>query len=326
MTWRWFYSTEESDTALKAILDASKFSKEYTRNENALTDGVFEYKVWIEQDSEFLLLSAKVDAAKIRALSSPERVAQFGNIRPDNYFDTTKYAAGCDVRDTDTLANMISYISKFPTGVLIAQRDIDIQGSASLGTVALTLSSQYKKTYNLPVNGSVSDRTLVKAVTDSTTPAQTQTNATCNQAMFDFARPTVRRPSANLEPGVGTSTEFIDKMTDGQISILSTAKYIKNQTVIFDFEALFAVSRLILVWKTEHTTVSQSSSMTVDYSSNGVSWTNISTHSYGTGAGTYTTDYSAHSLSNISFRYLRLSLVNTNSTIYAWIRELIFWV
>lgn len=307
MSWRWFYSTEESDTALKAILDASKFSREYTRNENGLTDGVYEYKVWIEQDSEYVLLASKIDSAKIRALAAPERVTQFGNVRPDNYFDTTKYAAGCSLRINDTLAVVVAFLKTLPYGTRIAQRDLDIPGSASLGTVALVLSSIYKKTYNIPVNGSVSDRTLVKAVIDTTIPAVTQTNATCNSAMFDYATPDwnseiiydhTESITATIEGG--TSAQWFAACSD-KVQTQSTPNY-NNGNVVFDY--VTAKNR----YAKFHFAVSLSATTYFEMSTDGVTYTNVQTY---TGGDTTT----AYLTLNGTFRYLRLRI--GNQRIYA---------
>lgn len=200
MPYRYFYSTEESDTALKAIIEA--YTKDYVKRDG-LMKGVFEYKLWMEKDAEFLNLGEKIEQQGIRASASPDKMNQFGNILPTDYLDTTQYAAGCTKRATDTLQAMIAMISGFKTGLTIAQRDLDMFGSASLGTVAITLSSLYTKTYNVPINGTVSDRTLIRATTDATTPTQTQTNATCNSAMFDF-------PDFHESPYTIISTDVVE--------------------------------------------------------------------------------------------------------------------
>lgn len=314
MPFRYFYSTEESDTALKLILDTSKFSKDYTRNENSLTDGVFEYKVEIEQDSEFQLLASKVDDAKIRALASPDRITQFGNIRPDNYFDTTKYAAGCAFRDTDILAGMIEFLALFRAGILIAQRDIDIQGSATLGTVALTLGSAYKKTYNIPVNGGVSDRTLVKVIIDATAPAATQTNATCNQAMFDFANPS---QLVTITPSEANDS-WVTCALDRKVSAVSTAYSITgttySKTVSFNLNGSFS-GKLGCVFDVAlvATGASMNANAYLDYSSDGGNnYTNFYTKSIGQGVS-FSQAYLSASVTVIGCTHVRLRLTKALS-------------
>lgn len=322
MTWRWFYSTEESDTALKAILDASKFSREYTRNENALTDGVFEYKVWIEQDSEFELLGAKIDNAKIRALAAPERVTQFGNIKPDNYFDSSKYAAGCDARDTDTLANMAAFLNSYlATGNLFAQRDLDIQGSASLGTVAITLSSIYKKTYNIPVNGTVTDRTLVKSVKDSTSISATQTNATCNSAMFDFPKRTRKKSAQTLTTSGWTASPAdataLAALQDDKISTTPSQTYSANGTswVKLDFGEVITTTELNTILYLSNSTGSE---VNIQISSDDVTYTTLKT---------YTSADNANIVGNIqtnkTFRYVRFYCTRTTGGIDIKIHEVL---
>ncbi len=201
MPYRYFYSTEESDTALKAIIEA--YTKDYEKRDS-LMKGVYEYKLWIEKDMEFVILAEKIDRQGIRAAAYPVKMNQFGNILPTDYFDSTQLAAGTYKRVTDTLQNMIALFAGFRPGLLVVQRDLDMYGSAVLGTVTITLSSNYVKTYNVPINGTVADRTLIRAIIDSTTPAQTQTAATCNSAMFDL-------PNFHECPYTVISTNVVDQ-------------------------------------------------------------------------------------------------------------------
>lgn len=250
-----------------------------------------------------------------------------GNVLVYGYFDTSQYATGCSFRDIDTLANMVPFLAAFKIGTLIAQRDLGIQGSGSLGTVALTLSSKYQKTYNVPINGTVSDGTLVRAITDSTTPAVTQTNAAGNYAMFDFADPYgTLISSIDIDPTSGTKAEYIEKCNDRKISVLSNAYYVNpwptaSLTFVVDFGSIQTSKSIFFAWLSTY--------KALDYASPSASfnlYSSIDNITYGSSLYTHTVSVAqlgsaekTLSLTDQTFRYLKFALTSSSGN-YNWYR------
>lgn len=323
MPWRYFYSTEESDTALKAILAGQDYI-----SGSALVKGVYEYKILLDHDSDYAVLANKIALSGIRAIASPERISQFGNILTDNFFDTSQYAAGCSLRQTLALSEMVDFLNAYvKTGHIFAQRDIDIQGSASLGTIALILSSVYQKTYNVPVNGSVSDRTLVKVVKDSTSLSVTETNAVCNQAMFDFQVRGTRKLSSTCVQGPGWNTmpsvaDTILYAEDGSISTYPATDY-RNATISASLYIYFDYGSIVtgdIVGAFTFIDLMADATFKLYYSQDAITWT-LGTTLAGVGAGTkkyYT------SVATKTFRYVKCEVNIGTTACKMRVREL--WV
>jgi len=299
MPYRYFYSNDSSDSALKTALSRWEYSVG-----KAVVNGINEYKIFMVSDRDFIVLQNKINNLKIAAIAAPDRQTSFGNILTDSYFDSATLAAGMLYRDTSTGLIIVNFIKGFASGTQFVQRNVDIVGSASLGLVTIVYSGTYTKVYNTPVNGSVVDSRYVKVTTDSTSASITQTNATTNSLMMDIPKFWTYQPIAVTNTTWDTSDTNANALlvsTDGKASAISTWATATaggyDESVIFDFGT--SITGIPVVYCDTSCSLAYGT-WSLETSPNNITWTVKETN---TGTTNLTKNYTCGSH---TFRYIRM--------------------
>lgn len=130
---------------------------------DSLANGLYEYRCECTNDA-FNQVILKVELSTNPVLATYKKIDNFSDLVGINVFDMDSYAAGCDSRvsKSDTVTeDMIKYWINVQNDQIV-QRQLDLAGSANIGTYSIDFTSGNVISGSVPVNGSIRDNILYR--------------------------------------------------------------------------------------------------------------------------------------------------------------------
>jgi len=154
---------------------------------DSLVNGLYEYRCEATND-QFNQLILKVELSTNPVLATYKKIDSFSDLIGINVFDMDSYAAGCDSRisKSDTItADAIKYWLNVQNDQVV-QRQIDLAGSASIGTYSIDFTGGNVISGSVPVNGSIRDNILYRKKISGSAFDYSLTNCTIEGWMIDL--------------------------------------------------------------------------------------------------------------------------------------------
>jgi len=154
---------------------------------DSLVNGLYEYRCECTND-QFNQLILKVELSQNPVLATYKKIDSFSDLIGINVFDMDSYAAGCDSRisKSDTItADGIKYWLNIQNGQVV-QRQLDLAGSASIGTYSIDFTGGNVISGSVPVNGSIRDNILYRKNISGSAFDYSLTNCTIEGWVVDY--------------------------------------------------------------------------------------------------------------------------------------------
>jgi len=154
---------------------------------DSLVNGLYEYRCEATND-QFNQVILKVELSQNPVLATYKKIDSFSDLIGINVFDMDSFAAGCNSRisKSDTItADMIKYWLNVQNGQIV-QRQIDLSGSASIGTYSIDFTGGNVIGGSVPVNGSIRDNILYRKQITGSAFDYSLTNCTIEGWIIDY--------------------------------------------------------------------------------------------------------------------------------------------
>jgi len=154
---------------------------------DSLVNGLYEYRCECTND-QFNQLILRVELSTNPVLATYKKIDSFSDLIGINVFDMDSYAAGCDSRisKSDTITtDMIKYWLNVQNDQIV-QRQLDLAGSASIGTYSIDFTGGNVISGSVPVNGSIRDNILYRKKISGSAFDYSLTNCTIEGWVIDY--------------------------------------------------------------------------------------------------------------------------------------------
>jgi len=209
---------------------------------DSLVNGLYEYRCECTND-QFNQLILKVELSTNPVLATYKKIDSFSDLIGINVFDMDSYSAGCDSRisKSDTItADMVKYWLNVQNGQVV-QRQLDLAGSASIGTYSIDFTGGNVTAGSVPVNGSIRDNILYRKQITGSAFDYSLTNCTIEGWMIDYLKnQNDISPDYTIVTGGATAVNAYDDDLTTYIYSITRA----NNVWVTAFEVSFPVKNL----------------------------------------------------------------------------------
>ena len=156
---------------------------------DSLVNGLYEYRCECTNDA-FNQMILKVELSTNPVLATYKKIDSFSDLVGINVFDMDSYAAGCDSRiskSTTINEEMIQYWLNAQNDQIV-QRQLDLAGSASIGTYSIDFTGGNVISGSVPVNGSIRDNILYRKKIAGSAFDYSLTNCTIEGWIIDLQK------------------------------------------------------------------------------------------------------------------------------------------
>lgn len=207
---KYVYCKEDYTSWVESLLGDLGIS--YTQV-GSLVNGLYEYRCECTND-QFNQVILKVELSTNPVLATYKKIDSFSDLIGVNVFDMDSFAAGCDSRisKSDTItADMIRYWLNVQNDWVV-QRQLDMAGSASIGTYSIDFTGGNVISGSVPVNGSIRDNILYRKIISGSGFGYSLTNCTIEGWIVDYRQKNDGMNGASVVTGGNGENAFDDDL------------------------------------------------------------------------------------------------------------------
>ena len=197
---------------------------------DSLVNGLYEYRCECTND-QFNQLILKVELSTNPVLATYKKLDSFSDLIGINVFDMDSYAAGCDGRiskSTIITADRIAHWINVQNNQIV-QRQLDLAGSANIGTYSIDFMEGTVLSGSVPVNGSIRDNILYRKQIFGSAFDYSLTNCTIEGWIIDLLKKTgdlTINSTVTVDPGNGDRAYDDDMSTHADRHSVNTTGYV----------------------------------------------------------------------------------------------------